>query len=295
MVPAIPRSSTIPFILLAIAFNLITRISPAEEERRDDPLAVFLEEFVEIRPGEEKFPATYSLGSQDGPETERPVIKITLTRPFRISRYEVWQDLYEAVQAENPSRWRGPRNSAEQMTWHQAREFCDQVTKQLREEGLIKKTERVRLPTEAEWEYCCRAGTSSPYSFGDNQPAAGEAILPLDRYAWHQGNAAGNDPAVGALEPNPWGLYDMHGYLAEYCEDDWVTYAQSANRDPHQPVRIEQDNCVIRGGSWRHPAEQLRSTHREPFSKRGRSDAVGFRCVLIDETGDGTHAPGSAR
>ena len=116
------------------------------------------------------------------------------------------------------------RNSAEMMTSTDALTFCDKLTQELRTRKLIAEDELIRLPSEAEWEYCCRAGTDTAYSFGEMAQAAGEDVKQnqasiLDRYGWHTGNAAGNDPPVGALKPNAWGLYDVHGYLWEFTLD----------------------------------------------------------------------------
>jgi len=251
-------------------------------------LKTFVDEFVAITPGTGPFPASFQQGG-DQP-AEKPVHKVTLKQPFAIARYEVPQNLYEAVMGSNPSRWKGPRNSAESMTWDEADEFCRKITERLRTASLIQSDEVIRLPSESEWEYCCRAGTTTAYSFGDAAQAPGDvspkATL-LDAYAWHTGNAAGNDPAVGVLKPNPWGLYDVHGYLWEYCSDEWQphydnaptngatrTSAAAASSDAPAPVRR-----VIRGGSWKDDSGWLRSASRRPIGNSSRDDAIGFRCV----------------
>ena len=123
-------------------------------------------------------------------------------------------------------------------------------------------------------------------SFGDQPQQPGEPAPKagvLDEYAWHTGNAAGNDPAVGALKPNPWGLYDMHGYLSEFCLDDWQPDYQQVPEASHQPVRNGSKECVIRGGSWQDPFPELRSSARRPFLKTAVSPGVGFRCVIAPE------------
>src|SRR5690606_26052424 len=200
---------------------------------------------------------------------------------------EVPQNLYEAVMGDNPSRWKGPRNSAEMMTWQQANSFCETITQRLQKATLIGADEVIRLPSEAEWEYCCRAGTTTAYSFGDKATAAGDtgnqASL-LDPYAWHTGNAAGNDPAVGALKPNAWGLYDMHGYLREFTADVWhADYTGAPTDGGARPSAVGKSlrQIVVRGGSWKDPWPDLRSASRRPFEVSGRDDAVGFRCVRV--------------
>ena len=250
-------------------------------------LKTFVDELVTITPGQGAFPKSFRMGSEKGSPNEKPVHEVTLAKPFAIARYEVPQNLYEHVMGKNPSKWKGPRNSAEMMTWQEANTFCERLTKLLRQENLIGEDELIRLPTEAEWEYCCRAGTETAYSFGDmaQRPGdIGKTASILDAYAWHTGNAAGNDPPVGALKPNPWGLYDMHGYLSEFVADHWHENYQSAPNDGstwlrRTPAESKVEQHVIRGGSWRDAFPSLRSAARVSFDANERSDAVGFRCV----------------
>lgn len=264
----------------------------ADDERpptRRELLQTFVDELVPITPGEGEFPRSFLMGSAEGPDSERPVHRVVFKYDFAVARYEVPQNLYESVMGENPSRWPGSRNSAERMTWEEANEFCRRLTGLLRADGLIDDGEVIRLPSEAEWEYCCRAGTTTAYSFGDDARAAGDvgnAATLLDAYAWHTGNAAGNDPPVGALQPNPWGLYDMHGYLWEFCADEWHPDYAGAPQDGGvrggggQPERI-----VLRGGSWKDAYPDLRCAARRPFDVTARDDAVGFRCVKATRPG----------
>ncbi|MCA9031368.1 MAG: formylglycine-generating enzyme family protein, partial [Planctomycetaceae bacterium] len=173
--------------------------------------------------------------------------------------------------------------SVEMLTWSQARDFCTKITSLLHAQKLIAEDEVIRLPSEVEWEYCCRAGTTTAYSFGDGAQAESDvspkATL-LDKYGWHTGNAAGNDPPVGALAPNPWGLYDMHGYLWEFCRDDFIeSYESIATTEAKPRSRKNGDTCAIRGGSWKDEFVYLRSAARRGFSHAGKDDAVGFRCM----------------
>ena len=114
----------------------------------------------------------------------------------------------------NPSLWTGARNSVEMLSFDEAVRFCQKATELMRAANLINENQVIRLPSEAEWEYVARAGTTTAYSFGDE-------VAKLDEYGWHTGNASGNDPPVGAKKPNEWGLYDVHGYLWEWCSDQW--------------------------------------------------------------------------
>src|SRR5207302_11016277 len=123
------------------------------------------EEFVPLTPGTGKFPASFQMGTADGAATEKPVTTITLKANFALAKYEVTQELYEVVMGKNPSKWKGPRNSVEMVSWEEANEFCRKATAELHKRKLLSDDEVIRLPTEAEWEYACRAGTSTAYSF----------------------------------------------------------------------------------------------------------------------------------
>lgn len=224
-------------------------------------LKTFREEFVAITPGTGKFPAQVEV--VDGKRTR------TLKAPaaYQIAKYEVPQNLWEAVMGANPSRWKGPRNSVEMLSFDEAQAFCRRATQLMRAAKLIEPSQEVRLPTEVEWEYAARAGASTRYSFGDD-------VKDLDAYAWHTGNAAGNDPPVGAKKPNAWGLYDMHGYLWEWCDVD----AKPAAGDKADAKRPTEQ--ALRGGSWKDAGDELRIDHRWLTKRYVRDDAVGLRCVL---------------
>ncbi|UUO06759.1 formylglycine-generating enzyme family protein [Blastopirellula sp. J2-11] len=208
-------------------------------------LQQFRSEFVMISPIQ---------GEDDKQKTLLPF------QDFAMARYETTQDLYEAVIGANPSRWKGARNSVEMTSLADAEAFCEKVTTLLRDAKLIDADQVVRLPTKTEWEYCCRAGTTTQYHFGDDESDLGD-------YAWFSGNAAGNDPPVGAKKPNAWGLYDMHGYLAEWTLADKTTNGK--------PI-----TAYVRGGSWKSPPEDCLSASAQKLAAAATDDAVGFRCVL---------------
>ena len=229
----------------------------------NDVLKQFVGELIEVTPGEGDFPSTCQFGEHGE--------MVELTKSFSMAKYEVPQNLYELVMGTNPSRWKGPRNSVEMMTWSEAKQFCQRLTQLLHEHEMIPDDHVVRLPSEIEWEYCCRAGTRTAYSFGEQAQTAtdmGAKASILDEYGWHTGNAAGNDPPVGALKPNAWGFHDMHGYLWEFCGDDNV------------PDRDGNPACVSRSGSWKEPYTNLKSTSRKVWLQSARSDDLGFRCVV---------------
>ena len=232
-------------------------------------------EFVAIHPGSGQFPKTFRMGSERGDKSEQPVHPVTFGYPFSIAKYEVPQNLWAAVMGSNPSRWKGVRNSAEMINFAEAGDFCARTTQLMRAAKLISSDEIIRLPTEAEWEYTTRAGTDTLYSFGDQR-------FQLFNYGWSTENAAGNDPAVGAKLPNPWGLYDVHGYLWEWCLDPWHPDYSDAPQDGSAWSKGgDAAKAVARGGSWKETADKLTSSARKAFPRDTRDDALGLRCVLV--------------
>lgn len=214
-------------------------------------LKTFREEFIAISPGEGSFPKSFKMG--DGASAR----KVTLKSKFSIAKYEVPQNLWEAVMGNNPSKWKGKRNSVEMLSLAEAQDFCRKATEQMRAAKLVEAGQEIRLPTEEEWEYTARAGTTTKYSFGDD-------AKDINDFAWYHGNAAGNDPPVGAKKPNAWGLYDVHGYLWEW------TIANNA----------AEGTGILRSGSWKDDADKLTSSYRRVDKASLQDDAVGLRCVL---------------
>lgn len=270
-----------PIFFLGMAFCAVGGSVLAQDTSRptakpsaspEEAIKRFVEECVEIKPGTGKFPGKFQLGQAKPEKHERAKFEATFETNFRISRYEMTQELYLAVTGRNPSRWQGPRNSVEGVTFQDAQKFCESLTAILRKRKLIGPKEAVRLPTAAEWEYCCRAGSSTLYGFGDTAGINGTTNL-LDEHAWHTGNAAGNDPAVGILKQNPWGLHDMHGYLWEFVDNSRENEASTA----------AADTVEIRGGSWRdkHPLLSCATYLRVARSESG--DHIGFRCVIAEK------------
>lgn len=259
----------LPILMLTAA------LSADPESNQLELLKTFRDEFIAITPGEGEFPAEFMMGDNNGPHTQRPAHRVALNDRFEVARYEVPQNLWEAVMADNPSRWKGPRNSVEMLSYDDALEFCRRATDLMRAAKLIAPRQVIRLPSEAEWEYVARAGTQSRYSFGDDEADLGE-------YAWFTGNAAGNDPPVGAKKPNAWGLYDVHGYLWEWCADSWHDDYQGAPADGAARGG-DAERRVLRGGSWKDKADQLTSSFRRAAARDFKDDAVGLRCVLAEE------------
>ena len=222
-------------------------------------------EFTEIDPGQ------FAMGDTQKPDEDCRPHQVVITRPFFISIYEVTNEQWERVlQKAPPGKDLRPDVPVAGVTWKEALEFCEELSKRNDE---MKSGHIYRLPTEAEWEYACRAGTNTRYSFGNNENV-------LDFYGWHSGNAANNRHPVGLKDPNTWGLYDMHGNASELCSDFWTKYPKGLTRDPKCGPR--GDN-VARGGSWADDAKNCISARRDR-KKPGESleGILGFR-IAVDK------------
>lgn len=219
----------------------------------------FVDECIAVSKGTLKVPRSKS-------DSQLPT-PIVIQSEYRICRFETTQELYQLVMGVNPSRWTGPRNSVEQVSYFDVLQFCKKLTALLRSANLIEEDQEVRLPTGAEWEYACRAKATTKYCFGD-AGASASGISLVDEYAWHSGNAAGNDPSVGKLKPNRWMLADVHGYLWEF------TQATSEElKGEAFPVRVW-------GGSWRASPMECGCSSIRQVSSTAKAPDLGFRCVI---------------
>jgi len=217
-----------------------------------------------------------SPASEEGRYENETEHEVTISKDYYLGVTEVTQGQYEKVIGVNPSFWqkRVIRKSdssmypVEQVTWEDAVEFCKELS-DLPEE---KKAGRVyRLPTEAEWEYACRAGSKSAYSFGESSKSLGN-------YAWFGENSNAWTHSVGEKKANAWGLYDMHGNVWEWCSDWYGDYPNGAVSDPVGPRKGSVR--VLRGGSWVLVAALCRSANRNWRDPSHRNDSLGFRVAL---------------
>jgi formylglycine-generating enzyme required for sulfatase activity len=195
-------------------------------------------------------PGTFRMGSptneMDRYDWEGPQTAVTISRGFWMGKYEVTQREYLALMGNNPSYFTGDTNRpVEQVSWFDATNYCGALTQRERVAGRIATNSVYRLPTEAEWEYACRAWTSTRFSYGDDP-----GYTNLSNYAWY-GNVFGETThPVGQKLPNPWGLYDMHGNVWEWCQDWSGDYPGGIAVDPQGPATGSVR--VIRGGYWRY-------------------------------------------
>jgi formylglycine-generating enzyme required for sulfatase activity len=217
-------------------------------------------QFVLIHPGS-------FVMSVDTPSGEVVRRKVSVREPYYVGRYEVTQEQFEAVMGYNPSVHADPSHPVENVTWDEAQVFMSKLKEMF---WYLN----VSLPTEAQWEFACRAGTSAEYSFGNN-------LGLMDEYGWYKGNANGMHHPVGSKRPNPWGIYDMHGNVREWCLD-WTEFGLTNNLDTatgKKPLYV-----ATRGGSWRNTADCTRSSHRYKLPPQQRHRHLGFRVVVAKET-----------
>ncbi|MFK7844959.1 MAG: SUMF1/EgtB/PvdO family nonheme iron enzyme [Rhodothermales bacterium] len=214
-------------------------------------------DFVRISAG------TFLMGSDSGDSDEQPPHQVTITKPYLMSEAEVTQAWWYAVMGDNPSYWKGAGLPVEQVSWNEIQVFLERLN------TLEECVDCYRLPTEAEWEYAARAGTSTAYSFGDREED-------LEKYAWYFQNSNTTQPVKTKL-PNVWGLYDMHGNVWEWVEDWYGAYPDSIMVDPTGPD--SGSGRVIRGGGWDDLARGVRSSYRPYIDPGDRHFALGFRLV----------------
>jgi formylglycine-generating enzyme required for sulfatase activity len=226
------------------------------------------------------------MGSPDTlPEAEaqeKPCRLVRLTKPFYLACWPTTQAEYRAAIGKSPSHFsreqgwteEGPtdRFPVECVTWQDAEEFCRRLS-DLPEEKSAGRA--YRLPTEAEWEYACRAGTTTRFWFGDEDEA-------LSSYAWYEENSGGRIQAVAGKPTNPWGLYDLHGLVWEWCSDVYERgyYARAPIEDPRGPEGGAGRARVVRGGSCAGHAPHCRSAYRSSFGAALRSTIIGFRVAM---------------
>ena len=274
----IPRARVALSTLGFLSFLLTSQNSWGQDQEASREITTSTGVVMVFIPG-----GDFVMGDERGEVDEIPH-EVSLSS-FYMDKYLVTQADYEKVIGNNPSRWPGRKNPVEQMRWSDAVRYCNGRS---RLEGLQPcydlenwtcdfAANGYRLPTEAEWEYACRAGTKTRYFFGDDRTK-------LRNFAWFKGNSGQRPRPVGRKLPNPFGLFDMLGNVWQWCNDFYQVdyYQESPRRDPRGPV--SGDNKVVRGGSWAAEADQCRSSFRYYENPSYTDvcfgyDIYGFRCV----------------
>jgi formylglycine-generating enzyme required for sulfatase activity len=207
-------------------------------------------------------PGSFMMGATNGEDNERPVHQVTISAPFYIGKYEVTQAQWVALMGNNPSEFKGAEQPVQHVSWDDAQEF-------IRKLNALGDGFEYRLPSEAEWEYACRAGTTGDFA-GD-----------LDAMAWYEKNSKGGTHPVGQKQPNKFGLYDMHGNVWEWCADMSPETYQGAPADGSAWSNTGSQKRILRGGSWDHDRNHARSAYRHWFTPSNHTHGIGFRVAAV--------------
>jgi L-threonylcarbamoyladenylate synthase len=227
------------------------------EEKRKLSNSVGME-FVKIPSGE------FLMGSNDEDIDRQPVHKVTIKKPFLLGKYPVTQEQWIKVMGLNPSYFRGNDLPVEEVSWNDVQKFIQKLNQ-------MEGTDEYRLPSEAEWEYACRAGTKTRYSFGDDESK-------LEEYAWYSENSD-KTQSIGQKKPNSWGLYDIHGNVCEWCQDKYHDNYSGAPSDGSAWEEGRSSDRVDRGGSWVNLARTCQSAYTGGDDPRDRRNFIGFRVL----------------
>ena len=291
-------------ILAAAGFSITACGSGTTDVQEEEVITIHLGGGVNMTMNRIE-PGIFQMGHNDI-SSAQPEHTVTLTKSFYMGIYEVTQEQWTAVMTgtdniETPSFFMDNasdgeiqvKRPVERVSWYDAIEFCNILSERVGLESVYSMTDITRmgdghitgatvtanrnkngicLPTEAEWEYACRAGTTTQWSFDD-------IAEDVDAYVWHSGNSEAKTHQAGIKKKNPRGLYDMHGNVWEWCWDFYDSYSEEAGADPMGPDKPDALR-VHRGGSWYHGAINTRSAYREPGNpSRTDGNDIGFRVV----------------
>jgi formylglycine-generating enzyme required for sulfatase activity len=264
--PPPPKPRTPPKKVLPAPVNLST----SAVEGKPFAIADLSMDMLWVKPG--SFEMGSPLSEKDRQDRETPH-SVTLTEGYWLGKYEVTQSQWEKVMGSNPSWYKGADRPVETVSWTEVTSFCAKLTALERKAGRLPAGMTYQLPTEAQWEYACRAGTKTAFSFGDELTAK-------DANYVHGGFGTGlqRTSNVGEYPANAWGFHDMHGNVFEWCADWYGDYPAGAARDPFGPA--DGSYRVGRGGSWNFAADDARSAYRFGNEPAISSDYLGFRLSL---------------
>jgi formylglycine-generating enzyme required for sulfatase activity len=216
---------------------------------------------------------TFTMGSP-GSDNER-LHPVTLTQGFWLGETEVTQEQWESVMRSNPSHFKGEKLPVEQVSWN----ACQELVKKLNALGAAPKGYQFALPTESQWEYACRAGSTTAYCLGDDANG-------LEAYGWYNRDSDNKTHQVGTKKANAWGLHDMHGNVSEWCNDWYGDYPSptAAAAELTDPTGASSgSNRVNRGGYWGNDAGHCRSANRAPLTPSGTRHGLGVRVSLVSD------------
>ena len=225
---------------------------------------------------------SFMMGSPSGElggNSDETQHQVTISKPFYIGKYEVTQKEFEAVMGTDPSKFRGENKPVECVSWNDAKEFCEKLNKYAKN---IPQGYKFDLPTEAQWEYACRAGTTTSFNSGKNITIYSDywqTCANLDEVGWYYSNSGSKTHEIGQKKPNAWGIFDMHGNVREWCKDWYGDYPSSSVTDP--TGSNSGSDRVTRGGSWGINASFCRSANRRFFNPDLWRGIIGFRLALV--------------
>jgi len=250
-------------ILILFCFGII--FTGCAEQPKDEEITNDIGmKFRLVQPGKFMMGST---GNEKDRDTDEIQHEVVISKAFYMGVTEVTQAQFKEVMGTNPSNWKGENLPVERVTWNEAKEFCEKLSEK-------DPNMTYRLPTEAEWEYACRAGTDTWCYWGNDLNHN-----MIDQYAFYKKNSGFQTNEVGQKKPNLWGLYDMSGNVWEWCSDWKGDYPTEKIIDPAGTP--SGSFRVVRGGSWLSLARDCRSANRNDYSPDDRNSNVGFRLVLL--------------
>lgn len=287
--PLFRKDTMRPIIHMAIVFAMVSLLGGCDRSGQDvvekhDPIelaGVGEEELViELQDGITlamiQIPASAFIIGEPESDPDRlytglPRRGLEVPRPFYLGKYPVTQEQWQAIMGYNRSDFVGAKNPVESVSWLECQKFVEMLNERVADQRV-----QFRLPTEAEWECACRAGTTTRYSFGDDPEQLGD-------YAWYADNSGGRTHPVGQKKPNLWGFYDMHGNVWEWCADGWDATLGEQLPLQEPSGRLPGAQRVYRGGGWAYFAPSCRSASRSFRAAFASYNVLGFRVALTEK------------